>query len=78
VSETLYCKTLTLCVEPDSESVKLLDHPKKGKGPQKDTQLPQNPSRLVFRQREFSLPSVNLSLEEPGERCNVVFALSVT
>jgi hypothetical protein len=43
----IFCRSLILCIWPDSEPTKLLDHPKQkpieGRGPRTDKHLPQNP-----------------------------------
>ncbi len=63
--ETIFCRSLTLCIWPDSEPTKLLHHPKQkpsgGGGPQTDKHLPQSPLQInCFRWQHFALVSVKL------------------
>ncbi len=63
--ETIFYKSLTLCIWPDSEPTKLLDHPKqkprRGGPPRTDKHLPQSPfTGKFFRWRHSALVSLYL------------------
>jgi hypothetical protein len=57
--ETIFFRSLTLCIWPDWEPTKLLDHSKqktrRGRGPQTDKHLPQSP--FTGKWRQFALLS---------------------
>ncbi len=78
VSPTIYCRTFTLCMGPDSESIKLLDCPKT-----KSSTLPVSfslgavrktnschkvLSEILLRRRDFALPSTSLLCSWTGNK----------
>ncbi len=63
--ETIFCRSLTLCIWPDSEPTKLLDHPKrkpkKGRGRRRINTCRKVPFQVNFyRWRHFALLSISL------------------
>ncbi len=58
--ETIFCRSLKLCIWSDSEPTKLLSHTRR-RGPQSDKHLPQSPFTCqFFRLRHLALLSISL------------------
>ncbi len=72
VLETIYCRFFTLCIGPDSDSTKLLDHPKtKTKTLERmghQTNKHETIAKKLLRRRDFALPSIRLISTMEWER----------